>query len=64
LFTILYLEDKAFEFIETYLNDYNLYITNLKIMRKDTIKMFKNINKFIRIIKEVYREPYKEEKVV
>ncbi len=31
LFTILYFEDKAFEFIKTYLDDYNLYITNLKV---------------------------------
>jgi len=64
LFAILYLEDKAFEFIKTYLNNYNLYITNLKIIRKDIIRIFDDINKFIKIIKEVYRELYEEEKVV
>jgi len=64
LFTILYLEDKAFEFIKTYLNDYNLNIANLKVIRKDNIRIFENINKFIKIIKEVYKELYKEEKLV
>jgi len=64
LFTILYLEDKAFEFIKTYLNNYNLNIVNLKIIRKDIVRIFEDINKFIRIIKKVYRELYKEEKVV
>jgi len=64
LFTILYLEDKAFEFTETYLDDYNLNITNLKAIRKDTVRIFEDINKFIRIIKKVYKELYKEEKVV
>jgi len=33
-------------------------------MREDTRKMFKNISKFERIIKEVYKEPYKEEKAI
>jgi len=64
LFTILYLKDKAFKFIKTYLNNYNLNIANLKVIRKNTIRMFNNINEFIRIIKEVYRELYKEKKVV
>jgi len=64
LFAILYLEDKAFEFIKTYLDDYNLNIANLKVIRKDTVRIFDDINKFIRIIKKVYKELYKEEKVV
>jgi len=64
LFTISYLEDKAFEFIKTYLENYNLYIANSKEMRRDTVRMFNNINKFIKIIKKVYRELYKEEKAV
>jgi len=64
LFTISYLEDKVFKFIKTYLDNYNLYITNPKEMRKDIVEMFSNINKFIRLIKKVYKEPYEEEKVV
>jgi hypothetical protein len=32
------------------------------VIREDTKKIFKNISKFERIIKKVYKEPYKEEK--
>jgi len=32
------------------------------VIREDTRKMFKNISEFKRIIKKVYKEPYKEEK--
>jgi len=61
LFTISYLERLVFDFIEVYLDDYNVY-TNFKEMRLDTRAMLKIINKFIKIIKKVYKELYKEEK--
>ncbi len=31
-------------------------------MRQETRDIFKNINKFVKIITEVYGEPYKDEK--
>ncbi len=61
LFTISYLEGAAFNFIEVYLDNYNKY-SDFKDMTIDTRRLFKNINKFIRIMKTVYREPYEEEK--
>jgi len=33
-------------------------------MCKDTRKMFKNIAEFEKVIKKVYKEPYKEEKAI
>ncbi len=61
LFTISYLEGAAFDFIEVYLDNYNKY-SDFKNMTIDTRRLFKSINKFIKIIKIVYRELYKEEK--
>ncbi len=31
-------------------------------MRQETRDIFKNINKFVKIIIEVYKEPYKDKK--
>jgi len=60
LFAISYLEEGAFEFIEVYLDDYN--DNSYKDQRPDTKKMFNNIKYFVKVIKEVYGELYKEEK--
>ncbi len=61
LFAISYLEGAAFDFIEVYLDDYNKN-PNFKEMSIDTRQLFRSINKFVRIMKTVYREPYEEEK--
>ncbi len=61
LFAISYLEGVVFEFIKVYLNDYNKY-SDFKNITIDTRRLFKSINEFIRIIKIVYKEPYKKEK--
>jgi hypothetical protein len=61
LFAISYLEGPAFDFMEVYLNDYNNN-TYFSRMRQETREMFKDINKFIEIMTEVYGEPYEDEK--
>ncbi len=61
LFAISYLEGVVFDFIEVYLDDYNKY-SDFKNMSINTRQLFRSINKFVRIMKTVYREPYKEEK--
>jgi len=61
LFAISYLEGPAFEFMQVYLDDYNQSATYSK-MREDTRRMFQNIKEFEKIMKEVYGEPYEEEK--
>ncbi len=50
-----------FDFIKVYLNNYNNN-TYFSRMRQETRDMFKDINKFIEIITEVYGEPYKDKK--
>ncbi len=61
LFTISYLEGAVFDFIEVYLDNYNKH-ADFKNMPIDTRQLFRSINKFIRIMKTVYRELYEEEK--
>ncbi len=63
LFTISYLEGAVFDFIEVYLDNYNKYI-DFKDISINTRRLFRSINKFIRIMRIVYREPYKEEKAI
>ncbi len=62
MFAISYLEDSAFDFIEVYLDNYRIHIIEPQGIRADTIRVFNNINKFVRIIKEVYGELYEQEK--
>jgi len=62
LFAISYLEDTVFDFIKVYLDDFSLYINYLKKIKPNTQTIFKDINKFIKVIREVYRELCKQEK--
>ena len=60
MFAISYLEGSAFEFIETYLDDYN--VNNTSDQRPDTRRMFSNFNYLVKVLKEVYGEPFEGEK--
>jgi hypothetical protein len=60
MFAISYLEGSAFEFIETYLDDYNS--NPPKKQREDTRSLFADVRYFIKVLKEVYGETFEKEK--
>ncbi len=64
MFVISYLEDAAFDFVKTYLNDYNANIENIPGIRKEIQRIFRKLTEFIKILKEVYGKLYKKEKVI
>ena len=58
MFVILYIAGRAFNFISTYLEDYDLDRTDRYIIRLDIRKIFNSIKELFKVLKKVYGDIY------
>ena len=59
---MLYIARRTFNFISTYLKDYDLDRTDRYIIRLDTRKMFNGVKELFKVLREVYGDTYQKER--